>query len=107
LHFVEIAPASAGNRRLKIAVWNQSASVIDRRYRDATRQQGLDRFIVRHPLLGKIEAPKRVCVDAGRARLARIRRQKRRRSRPVRARMLADILHRADKKLLRRLVTAE
>ena len=47
----------------------------------ATRQQGLNRFIARRLLLDKIEALKRGYVDAERARIEKIRRQKRRRSR--------------------------
>ena len=72
-----------------------------------TRQQGLNRFIARRLLLDKIEALKRGYVDAERARIEKIRRQKRRRSRRAKARMLADKSHHADKKALRRPVTAE
>ena len=43
----------------------------------ATRQQGLNRFIARRLLLDKIEARKRGYVDAERARIEKIRRQKR------------------------------
>ena len=68
----------------------------------ATRQQGLNRFIARRLLLDKIEALKRGYVDAERARIEKIRRQKRRRSRRAKARMLADKSHHADKKAARR-----
>jgi protein subunit release factor B len=73
----------------------------------ATRQQGLNRFLARRLLLDKIEALKRGYVDAERARIEKIRRQKRRRSRRAKARMLADKSHHADKKALRRPVGME
>jgi len=73
----------------------------------ATRQQGLNRFIARRLLLDKIEALKRGYVDAERARMEKIRRQKRRRSRRAKARMLADKSHHADKKALRRRIGLE
>ena len=69
----------------------------------ATRQQGLNRFIARRLLLDKIEALKRGCVDAERARIEKIRRQKRRRSRRAKQRMLADKAHHSAKKQARRL----
>jgi protein subunit release factor B len=47
----------------------------------ATRQQGLNRFIARRLLLDKIEALKRGYVAAERSRIEKIRRQKRKRSR--------------------------
>ncbi|MCX7824913.1 MAG: peptide chain release factor-like protein [Verrucomicrobiae bacterium] len=70
----------------------------------ATRQQGLNRFIARRLLLDKIEATRKGCADAERARIEKIRRQKRRRSRRAKARMLADKAHRAAKKADRRTV---
>jgi protein subunit release factor B len=73
----------------------------------ATRQQGLNRFIARRLLLDKIEALKRGCVSAERARIEKIRRQKRRRSRRAKNRMLADKSHHADKKALRRSISTE
>ena len=73
----------------------------------ATRQQGLNRFIARRLLLDKIEALKRGYVDAERARIEKIRRQKRRRSRRAKNRMLADKSHHADKKASRRPVGME
>ncbi len=73
----------------------------------ATRQQGLNRFIARRLLLDKIEALKRGYVDAERARVEKIRRQKRRRSRRAKARMLADKSHHADKKAARRPVAMD
>ena len=47
----------------------------------ATRQQGLNRFIARRLLLDKVEAMKRGYVAAQRAEIEKIRRQKRKRSR--------------------------
>ena len=73
----------------------------------ATRQQGLNRFIARRLLLDKIEALKRGYVTAERARIEKIRRQKRRRSRRAKNRMLADKSHHADKKALRRSIAME
>ena len=73
----------------------------------ATRQQGLNRFIARRLLLDKVEALKRGYVTAERARIEKIRRQKRRRSRRAKNRMLADKSHHADKKALRRSVAME
>ncbi len=73
----------------------------------ATRQQGLNRFIARRLLLDKIEALKRGYVATQRAVIEKIRRQKRRRSRRAKNRMLADKSHRSDKKASRRPVGME
>ena len=73
----------------------------------ATRQQGLNRFIARRLLLDKVEALKRGYVAAQRAEIEKIRRQKRRRSRRSKNRMLADKSHHADKKASRRPVGME
>ena len=73
----------------------------------ATRQQGLNRFIARRLLLDKVEALKRGYVAAQRAEIEKIRRQKRKRSRRAKARMLADKSHQADKKASRRPVGIE
>ena len=73
----------------------------------ATRQQGLNRFIARRLLLDKIEAQKRGYVAAQRDEMEKIRRQKRRRSRRAKNKMLADKSHQADKKASRRPVGAE
>jgi protein subunit release factor B len=64
----------------------------------ATRQQGLNRFLARRLLLDKIEARQQGFVDAARAKMEKIRRQKRRRSRRAKARMLEDKSHHAAKK---------
>jgi protein subunit release factor B len=68
----------------------------------ATRQQGLNRFLARRLLLDKIEAMKTGFVAAQRAEIEKIRRQKRKRSRRAKARMLADKAHHAAKKAARR-----
>jgi hypothetical protein len=55
-------------------------------------------------LLDKIEAAKNGFVAAQRAEIEKIRRQKRRRSRRAKNKMLADKSHHADKKAARRRV---
>ncbi len=69
-----------------------------------TRQQGLNRFIARRLLLDKIEEKQTGQVAAQRAEIERIRRQKRKRSRRAKARMLADKAHQSEKKANRRAV---
>ena len=64
----------------------------------ATRQQGLNRFIARRLLLDKIEEKRNGFVAARRAEIEKIRRQKRKRSRRAKDRMLADKSHHAEKK---------
>jgi protein subunit release factor B len=72
-----------------------------------TRQQGLNRFLARRLLLDKLEAQQKGCADAERARIEKIRRQKRKRSRRAKERMLADKAHRAAKKVARQAVAVE
>ena len=72
-----------------------------------TRQQGLNRFLARHLLLDKIEALQKSRREAGRARLEKLRRQKRGRSRAAQQRMLADKSHHAAKKASRRRASDE
>ncbi len=72
-----------------------------------TRQQGLNRFIARRLLLDKIEARQKGYVASQRAEAEKIRRQKRRRSRRAKERMLADKSRHAEKKAARRSVTLE
>jgi peptide chain release factor len=67
-----------------------------------TRHQGLNRFIARKLLLDKIEDLHKSRVAAERARVEKIRRQKRKKSRRAKERMLADKAHRSDKKAERR-----
>src|SRR6266581_2621315 len=73
----------------------------------ATRQQGLNRFFARRLLLDKIEAQQKGYVSARRAEAEKIRRQKRRRNRRAKERMLADKSHQGTKKELRRRVPLE
>lgn len=68
----------------------------------ATRQQGLNRFIARRLLLDKIEELRTGKVAAERARIAKIRRQKQRRSRRAKARVLIDKRFQSQKKVSRR-----
>ena len=72
-----------------------------------TRQQGLNRFLARRLLLDKIEERKKGYVAAQRSEMERIRRQKRKRSRRAKQRMLADKAHHAGKKAARRTVGME
>jgi protein subunit release factor B len=72
-----------------------------------TRQQGMNRFIARRLLLDKIEAVKNGFVAAQRAEIEKIRRQKRKRSRRAKARMLSEKSQHADKKAARRPVGSE
>ena len=67
-----------------------------------TRQQGMNRFIARRLLLDKIEQKRNGFVAAKRAEIEKIRRQKRKRSRRAKERILADKTHHAAKKDLRR-----
>ena len=73
----------------------------------ATRQQGLNRFIARRLLLDKIEERRNGFIAAQRAEIEKIRRQKRKRSRRAKDRMLANKSRQADKKAARRSVATE
>jgi protein subunit release factor B len=72
-----------------------------------TRQQGLNRYIARRLLLDKIEERRNGFVAARRAEIERIRRQKRKRSRRAKEKMLANKSHQSGKKDLRRRVEGE
>jgi protein subunit release factor B len=72
-----------------------------------TRQQGLNRYIARRLLLDKIEEKQRGFVAAKRAEIERIRRQKRKRSRRAKDKMLANKAHQAEKKDFRRRIDSE
>ena len=67
-----------------------------------SRQQGLNRLLGRRLLLDKIERMQKGYVATERARIEKIRRQKHKRSRRAKQRMLADKAHHASKKQLRR-----
>jgi protein subunit release factor B len=72
-----------------------------------TRQQGLNRFIARRLLLDKIEEKQKGFVAAKRSEIEKIRRQKRKRSRRAKDRMLAGKAHQSEKKQFRRGVGAD
>jgi protein subunit release factor B len=72
-----------------------------------TRQQALNRFLARRLLLDKIEELKTGVVAARLSESEKIRRQKRRRSRRSRNRMLDDKSRQADKKAVRRSVSPD
>jgi protein subunit release factor B len=65
------------------------------------RSQGLNRFIARRLLLDKIEASIKGAASEEAQRVAKIRRQKRKRSRRAKLRLLADKRHQGEKKSLR------
>jgi peptide chain release factor len=73
----------------------------------ATRQQGLNRFIARRLLLDKIEERQKGFVAARRAEIERIRRQKRKRSRRAREKVLANKAHQSEKKQFRKRIERE
>ena len=62
------------------------------------RSQALNRFLARRLLVDKIEAQIRGAVSAAEQEIARIRRQKRRRSRRAKEKMLAAKHRQAEKK---------
>ena len=65
------------------------------------RSQGLNRFLARRLLLDKIEASIKGAATAEVQRIEKIRRQKRKRSRRAKQRLLADKRHQGEKKSLR------
>lgn len=67
-----------------------------------TRQQGLNRFFARKLLLDKVELLRTGRIAAEQARIEKIRRQKRKRSRRAKERMLADKARHSAKKTARR-----
>ena len=66
-----------------------------------TRHQGLNRFLARRLLLDKVEQMHKSREAAERARVEKIRRQKRKRSGWAKERMLADKARHGEKKRLR------
>ena len=62
------------------------------------RSQALNRFLARRILLDKVEAKLRGIRSAAEQEIARIRRQKRQRSRRAKLKLLADKRHQAEKK---------
>ena len=65
------------------------------------RSQALNRFLARRLLIDKIEAAIKGAASDEEQRIAKIRRQKRKRSRRARLRLLADKQHQGEKKSLR------
>ena len=72
-----------------------------------TRHQALNRFLARRLLLDKIERVQKGYVEAERAYIEKVRRQKRKRSRRAKDRMLADKARHSEKKQLRGTVTTD
>jgi protein subunit release factor B len=72
-----------------------------------TRHQALNRLLARRLLLDKIERVQKGYVEAERAYIEKVRRQKRKRSRRAKDRMLADKARHNEKKHLRRTVTTD
>src|SRR5688500_16208499 len=66
-----------------------------------TRHQALNRFLARRLLLDKIERMQKGYVEAERSQIEKVRRQKQKRSRRAKDRMLADKGRHAEKKRLR------
>ena len=71
------------------------------------RSQALNRYLARRTLLQRLEAERLGRLSAEAQRIAKIRRQKRRRSRRAKEKLLRDKQHRAEKKLLRGPVSLE
>ena len=65
------------------------------------RSQALNRFLARRILLDKVEAKLQGARSAAEQEIARVRRQKRKRSRRTKLKLLADKRHQAEKKSLR------
>ena len=71
------------------------------------RSQALNRFFARRILLDKIKAKLRGAESAKQQEIARIRRQKRKRSRRAKLKLLAEKRHQAEKKSSRAAVRPE
>jgi len=72
-----------------------------------TRHQAMNRFLARELLLDKIERMRKGHIEAERARVEKIRRQRLKRSSRAKQRMLADKARQGDKKRLRGAVTTD
>ena len=71
------------------------------------RSQALNRFLARRILLDKIETEIRGAESAEQQEIARIRRQKRKRSRRAKLKLVAQKRHQAEKKSLRAAVRSD
>ena len=67
----------------------------------------MNRFLARRLLLDKIERMQKGFLESERSRLQKIRRQKRKRSRRAKERLLADKARHSEKKRLRGEVTSD
>ena len=72
-----------------------------------TRHQAMNRFLARRLLLDKIERMQKGFLESERSRLQKIRRQKRKRSRRAKERLLADKARHSEKKRRRGAVTSD
>ena len=72
-----------------------------------TRHQALNRFLARRLLLDKIERMQKGYVEVERAHIGKVRRQKRKRSRRAKERMLADKARQSEKKRLRGAISSD
>jgi protein subunit release factor B len=71
------------------------------------RSQALNRFLARRILLDKVEARLKGARTAAEQEIAKIRRQKRKRSRRAKLKLLADKRHRTEKKARRAAVHSD
>ena len=71
------------------------------------RSQGLNRFLARRILLEKIESLRRGAAVEAQQRIAKVRRQKRRRSRRAKLRLLEEKRRRGETKALRSAVRSD
>src|SRR5437870_9269937 len=94
---------------------NKSSSCVMLRHRptglrvkcQTTRHQALNRLLARRLLLDKIERMQKGFLESERSRLQKIRRQKRKRSRRAKERLLADNARHSEKKRRRGAVTSD
>lgn len=71
------------------------------------RSQSLNRYLARRLLLDKIETAQKGFVEEEKERIEKIRRQKRKRSRRAKEKILSDKHHQTEKKILRGKITEE
>jgi protein subunit release factor B len=72
-----------------------------------TRQQGMNRALARGLLLDKIETMRQKTAQAERSEIEKLRRQKRKRSRGAKERILANKSHNSVRKKLRQRVASD
>jgi len=72
-----------------------------------SRSQSMNRFLARRRLVERLEAQTQAKKDEEAQRIAKIRRQKRKRSKRAKEKLLADKHHQAEKKAHRRKVNQE